>query len=662
MQSLARNGYTAEQVTAALQGRYGARQVEYRYNRLDETNTLVDELGTVLDGSVAHDGLADVKRTARFRVRDDGTLDFLNDRIQPVVRLHMPDLPVAGDVRPSTTYEDAVSSVRGLLARWRFDELAGATTASDTVAGNDLTLGAGATAGAAPLLEDTGRSLAFDGTAAGTAYTPSAGFLSSLTSVSFAGWLKPNTAGVNVTLISTTSGQTWADKLPKTWDQVAAGTWGTTVPTGSWDDAATRNWQDLGNWDSLTVKTGGLFVRFLADTRNYEVSFYIGSQLVVATTPANTQTTERTFLAFTWVSGGSLRIYLDGRLVTEVASTNVVGGLTGIGSILVGGEGFDGRLDDMLWSSSRLTDSTIRDLYVTGAGIGPAAPPDRRYVDFPQGVFVLSTPARSADVNGVVTRNVDAYDQTVILQQTLTADAYYVASGAIVTDAIAEILDFTAGVPLWQVVGSAKTLPTLRVWDAGTSHLRIVNDLIAAIGYEAVWFDEAGSAVVAPYLGPSERPAGYRYTADAVSVLVPGAEQSLDLWQQPNRWVLAVSQPDRPLLVAAYTNTDPASPTSTVNRGRVITDFRTETDVVDQAVLDAKVQDLADEAAQKYEQVEFRTAVMPFHQHRDVVWVEYPALGVAADYSETRWAFDLVPGAEMTHTARRVVVLNGELA
>jgi len=659
--SLARDGYTDEQILAALRGTYGTRRLEFRYELLSATNTLVKGLDNVLSGDVNYDGLADVKRTARFRLLDDGSVDYLIQRIKPWIRLHMPTLPVAGSIQAATTYEEAITNgVRYPLARWRFDELTGATIGADSVADNDLTIGATATPGEQPLIEDVGRSLGLVGGATSRGYLANAAFLSGLTAVSFAGWFRSTTIGQAADLITTTSGLTWGDRLPLTWDGYGTGTWSQAV-VETWDSLRSEDWDTLGPWGGLTAETGGLFVRFNAATKAIDVTFYAGDAKVTGSTPANTQTTERTFLAFTWTSGGTLKVYLNGEPVITVDSANVVGGLQGIGALVVGGIGFVGQVDYFLWAGSQISDSAVRDLYITGAAIGPAAPPERRYVEFPQGVFLLASPARSLDDQGVVTRDVEAYDQGVVLQTYLADQPYYVAAGALVTDAITEILATTPGIVSYSVVKSTKTIPALRVWDAGTAHLKIVNELTSSINYEALWFDEDGTAIAAPYVAPQDRPVGYHYEADEVSVLMPGASQSLDLYKQPNKWVLVVSQPNRPPLVATYTNTDPASPTSTVRRGRTITDFRTETDVTDQAVLNAKAIQLGQEAAEVYEQLEFGTAIMPMHGHRDVLFLGYPELGIAAEVSETKWSYSLAPGAEMKHTARRVVVLAGSL-
>lgn len=275
------------------------------------------------------------------------------------------------------------------------------------------------------------------------------------------------------------------------------------------------------------------------------------------------------------------------------------------------------------------------------------------WVEWPQGVFLLSSPQRTADATGTRWRDVDAYDATQVYTDDLVDSRYTVAAATKYTDAVSTLL---GSVPK-NITTSASTLPTAREWDPGTSKLKIINELLGAVNYESLSFDEDGIAIVRPYRTPSTRPAEYTYADDELSVMLPEVTQNLDLFGVANKWVLVVSSPDRAALSSTYTNTNPASPTSTVRRGRTIVDFRTEQDAADQGSLDALVSRLAFEASQVYEAIEFETGIMPIHSGNDVYRIEFSLLAVAANYSEHTWSMDLTVTATMKHTARRVVTV-----
>jgi len=276
---------------------------------------------------------------------------------------------------------------------------------------------------------------------------------------------------------------------------------------------------------------------------------------------------------------------------------------------------------------------------------------DGGFVEWPQGVFLLSTPERELGTDGIVRRNVEAYDQLLVLQQDKTTDRYSIAAGVKYTDAI-NTLAFSFS---RSVVPSALTLPAGMEWEPGTAKLRILNDLLGAINYESSWFDEAGNLICRPYLSPADRTPGYTYAADSMSLIIGPSTQTLDLFEVPNKWVLVKSEADQVPLVGTYTNTLSTSPTSTVSRGRVIVDVRTETDAADQATLTAKAERLGFSASQIFENIKFSTASVPLHSNADVLRLNFPGLAVDAVYSEHTWDLPLAVGAAMSHTVRRVV-------
>jgi hypothetical protein len=280
--------------------------------------------------------------------------------------------------------------------------------------------------------------------------------------------------------------------------------------------------------------------------------------------------------------------------------------------------------------------------------------PDGGWTEWPLGVFVLSTPPRRADDAGAVIREVEAYDLLQVLVDDKVSDRYTIPVGANYITEVKVLLD-SAGITAQNLTATDKTLPTDRDWDPGTTKLQIINDLLGAINYRSLWFDENGVAVAQPYVSPTVRASEYTYRDDDESVIFSEVQQSLDLFAVPNQWVLYVSEADRPPMRSVYTNTNPASPTSTVNRGRTIVAEPKQVDVADQATLDALAQREAFEASQVYEHVEFETAIMPFHSDLDCLTLEFSTLGIADKYVETAWEFELRADARMKHRIRKVV-------
>lgn len=284
------------------------------------------------------------------------------------------------------------------------------------------------------------------------------------------------------------------------------------------------------------------------------------------------------------------------------------------------------------------------------------AMPDGGYVEWPQGVFLLTTPPRDVTEAGEVTRQIEAYDQLQVLIDTTTDDRYTVAAGTNYIAAVAALLT-AAGVSTQNLTPTSLTLPATRDWEPGTTYLQIVNDLLQAINYRSLWFDELGWAIAQPYVSPADRAAEYIYRDDGLSVMFRAKRATLDLWRVPNKWVAVVSQPDRPVLRSVYVNSNPASPTSTVSRGRTICAPIESVDVPDQATLDAYVARRAYEDSQVYEHVTWYSGPMPIHSDSDVYILEDSKLGMSAKFVETSWELPLVAGGRMRHEARRVVTV-----
>ena len=276
---------------------------------------------------------------------------------------------------------------------------------------------------------------------------------------------------------------------------------------------------------------------------------------------------------------------------------------------------------------------------------------DDDYVEWPQGVFLLSTPTKHADKQGAIRRSVEGYDQLQVFLDDLIDDRYAVTAGTAYTTAVTALLGSVAQ----NVTTSAAVLPADMEWEPGTPKLKIINALLSAINYESLYFDENGTAVVKPYVTPADRATEYTYADDDASLIVPDVDQTLDLFSVPNKWVLVVSNPDQDVMTSTYTNDDPASPTSTVRRARTIVDFRKEQDAPDQSHLDAKVYRLAFEASQVYEHLEFQGGLMPLHGDADVYRIEYGPLALNSKFSAMNWTMHMKTGATMRHKARRVV-------
>lgn len=281
--------------------------------------------------------------------------------------------------------------------------------------------------------------------------------------------------------------------------------------------------------------------------------------------------------------------------------------------------------------------------------------PDRGFAEWPQGVFLPSSPTRKYS-GGSITREVTCYDQTQALADDKEAARYPIPAASVVTDLIASLMaKFQTN-----IIASEQTVDSDRSADPGTTDLAILTTLLGLITYEHA-FDGFGVDQIRPYIAPEDDVSGWTYATDSESVMYPAVDQTLDLFSVPNVFVRVISQADRALLTSTYRNDSPDSPTSTVSRGREIVDYADNSDAADQAALDAEARQAAVTASQVYETINFSTVAMPFHGDRDIITLRHDRLGVQADYAETGWTLTLKAGGEMTHTVQKIVSVDPEI-
>jgi hypothetical protein len=282
--------------------------------------------------------------------------------------------------------------------------------------------------------------------------------------------------------------------------------------------------------------------------------------------------------------------------------------------------------------------------------------PNGEFAEFPLGVFILSTPNRSS-ANSLTTWTVEAYDRTVILAEDSLVEPLYFAAGTAYLDAVQSVL-VGAGVSQVLISDSADTvLAADREFEPGTKKIEVVNALLSEINFNPIYCDAEGRFVISKYREPGLLDAGWVYAADKTSIIGRDTQSNLDYFNMPNVFIAACSNPDlEEDYVSVWTNDNPVSKFSTVQRGRsIVSDIYQPDQITSQEDLDAYIRRIAFEANQVYEPIRFITALNPLHERADVLSLQHPdATGV---FVESSWSFPLAASGQMTHEARRLVVL-----
>jgi hypothetical protein len=193
-----------------------------------------------------------------------------------------------------------------------------------------------------------------------------------------------------------------------------------------------------------------------------------------------------------------------------------------------------------------------------------------------------------------------------------------------------------------------KLLPSAKVWplDERTTWLAVINDLLAAIGYQGMWSDWDGRLRIGPYQNPRDRPPEWVYDdGDTTSMLAPEGDIEQDWFMTPNRWVAVRSNaiddvtPVEGAGVYTYTN-EYVGPTSVAARnGRVVTRILT-LDAADQASLVAQAQASIDADVRLPTRYYPSTFPNPLHWHFDRMLVSESTIGQNVDVVGTQWTLN----------------------
>lgn len=276
------------------------------------------------------------------------------------------------------------------------------------------------------------------------------------------------------------------------------------------------------------------------------------------------------------------------------------------------------------------------------------APADRIRVDYhtgtgvewPLGVFVLATP-RHQFADGSETLTIELLGKLAVIDEDKVTQSYAVTENANIINTVRDLIQSTGETRI-SLTESAAVVKSPMVWEAGTSKLRIINDLLAAVGYWSLHTDGAGNFIVAPYTRPDQRPVAWQFKDGANAVHLADWEYEIDLASIPNKVVL-IAQPvgKNPPLIGVAENVDPQSQFSHPVRGRWITLVEKGAEAVDQKTIDLMAQKKLVDASNAIGDLRISHAPLPLAPAQAVEW-ESAGKKTRATIQEIRYSIDPV--------------------
>lgn len=198
--------------------------------------------------------------------------------------------------------------------------------------------------------------------------------------------------------------------------------------------------------------------------------------------------------------------------------------------------------------------------------------------EIPLGVYLVTAGPETWRDTGR-TFELELHDRATVLDQDQVSVTFTADTTTPILTQVANLIA-TAGEKFTPDGTETRTLATAQVWDIGTTKLKIVNDLLAALNYNSLAVTGHGDFIATPYVRPAVRTITYallngipRELVDgSLSIYQPDWNRDRDVWGVPNK-VVAVGQGTGTAAPpsGSYTNTDPTSPFSYAARGRWIT-------------------------------------------------------------------------------------------
>ena len=275
-------------------------------------------------------------------------------------------------------------------------------------------------------------------------------------------------------------------------------------------------------------------------------------------------------------------------------------------------------------------------------------------VEHKLGVFLPATvtPSESA---GAAQVQIEAFDRCWRVRDVYSENLTYFAEGTPYLTAIESLLT-QAGITTVLATPTAAVLAEAREdWNIGTSFLTIVNDLLAEINYNPLWFNQDGVAILEPASVPTAANIEHTLDADNVeSLIIPEISRQTDIYQAPNVFVAYCANPDKSgIWTATAENTNPQSPLSVQRRGRRIMKVERLDNIAAEALLQDYVDQKRNDSMISGETINIQTALLPGYGVADVVALHYGE--ISAVCIDRAWSMNLTVGGTMNHTLERVV-------
>ena len=253
---------------------------------------------------------------------------------------------------------------------------------------------------------------------------------------------------------------------------------------------------------------------------------------------------------------------------------------------------------DTLGSSSIVTEDDFSDKYIRTYLVTEQGGVREK---FALGTHLYQSPSTEYTSNRHSSSQ-DGYTPLIELSENPPPFGYSLSKGTVILDMAAKLIREHARCPLIDG-NSVDQLADNFVSNTDDTWLTFLSDMIANAKY-SFGLDPMGNILFEKRQDTDALQPVWTYTDDNSSILYPSLTISRDLYGIPNVVEVIYSPSDGNPIFAEVVNDDPASPVSTVNRGRRVTHRETNPDVVE-GVNEAQLKDYAKNLMKEMSSLEY---------------------------------------------------------
>lgn len=260
----------------------------------------------------------------------------------------------------------------------------------------------------------------------------------------------------------------------------------------------------------------------------------------------------------------------------------------------------------------------------------------------------VATPERN--IKGArVTKEFEAYSTLIRLRDECVKQSYTIPKG---TNAIKMALELCRSCRLEvNHAESSFTTTTQTVYEAGTSKLKIVNELLAFAGYQSANVNGYGNVTFVKQSDVTKSQPVYTFSDDETSILYSNIKDSRDWYSTPNVVICTSTSQDKTMAATAVNN-NPKDPYSTVSRKREIARVEEISDIPDYKALQAKADLLLQTSSLRMQHVEFASGFVPINVG-DVIALDIQSANLDGKYSVQSMSIDLTQALKTQTKVRR---------